>query len=350
MTIRLERKTMKKRTETEVKALKEQAEQIRFKYDYLDNLPSCGWIWEFVRRSEHYRNSFQTLKESIAQGIAEDTLERYFMDFKRKVWGDGILIPHGTVRTINKEMLGGYLEVRLPNNRPKDNAFMNAFVHNQDAYRCGCIPDPNKKFIDFKIVAFLAELIPRPRTINFETEGMPDIEYWDNLPQRAGAKPLFTVHKTIKDVIIGKIIKDENCSINEPLSAKDKLKVERYALDDEPDKDTFYVAISRWATNSDLKKHLLAKIKNYLIPDKPRMHDSKWKFYLIVFDLQEKSGDENIYDFISNLLIEAYHRSEIMTKKGKPTKLTVPFDVENIENYHKNACSLIAGGYKKYLL
>ncbi len=66
---------------------------------------------------------------------------------------------------------------------------------------------------------------------------------------------------------------------------------------------------------------------------------------LIVYDMKQKGLS---YSEISELMYQAYACNE--KQNDVQDKLTDnAFDLRTIENYHKNALALIAGGFKKYM-
>lgn len=53
-------------------------------YDYLDDLPIQGWIWEFIRRSNEYKGFYQRWEQEIVKGPLDKTplfaeyIEKFF--------------------------------------------------------------------------------------------------------------------------------------------------------------------------------------------------------------------------------------------------------------------------------
>jgi hypothetical protein len=346
------------RTEAEEKRIKERSKEIRAEYDYLDSIPTGGWIWEFLRRSESYRNAYQGLEQIVKEGIEDDKVQQRLLEFEEYAREGGLWISRS--RPVPEEQCEGYLPIRIPLSKFMED-IRKISMHVDDVHDYSYIPDPKRKLVDFQWGPFLAGMAPmQPRVIITPSAEMENqIVTLPATPRGVGGKSLFTIHESIKDIIIDKILKKDNIfSEDAPSPFQDDLpesfltnsdkKIMRHALNEEVDKETVYVAISRRATHSELKKHLLSYVKTYLTPHKPRKHDPKWKHYLIVYDLRETSHEEITYEIIADLLTKAYPK--LKTKKGKPSKIKGPFDARNVEGYHSNARKLIAGEYRKYLL
>lgn len=105
--------------------------------------------------------------------------------------------------------------------------------------------------------------------------------------------------------------------------------------------ETLYIGIPIKAKLDNVRKYLPVEIKKYLKPEKSRIRDDKWKYYLIVYDLKRKYP--NIaYKDIANALQDAYPNA--CDKK----KNLITFDEKNCENYYKKAEELINSDYQKY--
>ena len=105
------------------------------------------------------------------------------------------------------------------------------------------------------------------------------------------------------------------------------------------DEDVFYIEVGKHAKITDLKENLLRDISKFLKKKTPRIRQSKWKFYMIVYDLKQKYGNGISYNQISDILIDAYGQQN-------PKYLD---EMRNINHWYEYAESLINDGYKKYL-
>lgn len=211
----------------------------RADYDYMDDMPLEGWIWEIIRRSETYNREYEKLEKTVKskKGIAEAL--GIFQEEAEKM---GIDIPY---------------RFHFEKNFKKANQdyFLNIELNELDATIA--IPKPQCKYI--------------------------------NLDERIsikGTSPVIVIpHEGL--------IKDSS----EGVLDEDLLN---YLAVSTPE-DTIYVGISRSAKVEDIEKHLLPLLRKYLKSAKPRIRDDKWKYYLICYDLRNQGlSYKEIADILSN--------------------------------------------------
>jgi hypothetical protein len=82
-------------------------------------------------------------------------------------------------------------------------------------------------------------------------------------------------------------------------------------------------------------------------PDRTKIRDDRWKYYLIIYDLKQNNSLGRLsYEDIAYVMCNAYKKVRI----GKRTRMSADyFDKRNCENFYKGALALINGDYRKYL-
>lgn len=136
---------------------------------------------------------------------------------------------------------------------------------------------------------------------------------------------------------------------------QDKAIVSHFSFDDQKfqppvdgTKDFFYIAVSKNADISELRKKLLKSIATILSKHKKqqRARQNEWKYYLIVYDFKQKFKDKISYDEITDILIEAYREDSISFLEENRRML---FESRKINYWHKNAIALIDGDFTKHV-
>ncbi|MBE0426373.1 MAG: hypothetical protein IBX72_06975 [Nitrospirae bacterium] len=274
-------------------------------YEYMDNLPLVGWMWEFIRRSEAYQSLYSKICHFISieregQPVDYDTERKAYSDFTAEIEDIGLIplkMPYKTQEHDDYTLLCEECQkkgISLPTNSSpliRYGYFIYCFERWHSCWFHG-IPDPALGY-------FRLRCSP---TIN----GLSYLKCksYDDL-------------KKIPDWVL-----------------PSPLSVLLFLSPSDIPEDTIYVGIRKDAKISDIEKKFIPTIKDYLKPKKSRRRDEKWKYYLIVYDLVK---EEMSYSEISEILITVYPEYKSL------------FDLKNIENYYKNALVLIEGGYKKYL-
>jgi hypothetical protein len=295
-------------------------------YDFMDNLPLAGWMWEIIRRSKDYRAFYDKLKKSRDQKdtdypiLFNEYLEQYlpFMptppDDKRFLMvndtrktklqplitanlcigfgvdakhGEPVQSPHPPIFKLERNFIPGCYIVQEAGAPPFDDVEPdNKTTYTVEDYPPlepeTCSTTPDGKNIWFQNYP----LIKHPFEILYEYQGKPNIVM---------ALIDISASESIDDLL---------------KSLKQELLLWRKAL-----------KLSGTRSAKTAKKITNKLIKNARI----------WKSYLIVYDLIEsgKSLAE-----VSGVLSE---HDDFYS------------DAKNIENHYKGALALINGGYRKYL-
>ena len=310
-------------------------EEIQFNpadYDYMDNLPLAGWMWEIIRRSKDYRVFYEkwekTLKKPFDQRksdnhrIMEEYLEKYSPIFPKhpddkREWpillndtnktklhpilttnlgiGFGVDVEHGEpissahppIRKLERNFEPGFYIVQEAGSHPTDNVERDdkSTYIVEDYPPLGpetCTTSPDGKNIWFQNYP----LIKHPVEMLYEYQGKPNMVM------------------ALIDISASDNIDDLLKSLKQELLLWRKV-----------------MKLSNTRSAKTPKKKANKLIKNARI----------WKSYLIVHDLMN-SGKS--YKKVSDLL-SSYDDFYA--------------DVKNVENHYKNALVLINGGYRKYL-
>jgi hypothetical protein len=270
-------------------------EEIQFNpadYDYMDDMPLEGWIWEFIRRGEAYRFQFKKLEDSRKE-ISQMKMDKVF-SLLSKIREEIDVVFYGTSKP-EKINPNHYLIIRIG----KEGFTM-------------CLPKPECRYIDLKGIyidsAILAKITTQGKKLTFYSRA--DFHWFTDQNNQKGF-----------------LINDITLPIKE---------------------DTIYIGLSKRIQKKDID-HLyqILKKENYLKPSKVR--DDKWKYYLITYDIKNRYPYKS-FDDIANDLAENY--PSISIKKGKKIKTVEGcefFSGRNCENFYKSALALINGEFKKYL-
>lgn len=58
-------RTRKNPSQKEIKTIEQEANRVREEYDYMDEMPIEGWMWEFIRRTEEYKEVSKLFEQNI---------------------------------------------------------------------------------------------------------------------------------------------------------------------------------------------------------------------------------------------------------------------------------------------
>jgi hypothetical protein len=251
-------------------------------YDYMDSMPLKGWIWEIIRRGEGYKQEYDKLETAIK---SEQDIREKLNVFLLKAHELGVDCCSTSDNTkLNKDY---FLAIEV-----EESSFM-------------VIPKPQSQY---------RFLIENPISINGES----------------AYNILNSINRKFYDKFIDRATRMMSTKkFSDPHTGNFLLR----ALTLNTPGNTIYIGISKKAKDEDIKQ-LTQQLRTYLKPDKPRIRDDKWKFYLICYDIKKQGFS---YEEIADSLIEVYRDNEAL------------LDTRNIENYYKNALELINGDYKKYL-
>ena len=159
-----------------------------------------------------------------------------------------------------------------------------------------------------------------------------DLDDWQRPPVHCKTVLTFSSHDFFIEMICSS---DESGKVDEEeVYYRLNRLFETYAIGSTT--DTLYLAVSKNAPIKQIEEEIGEILKTHVHSRKTKLRASdKWKFYLIAYDLKQQSFS---FGQIAVILSEAY-----------PTPKNEPYDERTIQNYYKNALSLIDGEYKKYL-
>lgn len=290
-------------------------------YNYMDDMPLEGWIWEIVRRGKTFadvykkmeelfnsfkkmRSNYDLAEESILE-IQEDTVIRCYFTYEK------------FVKSIN-------LDAYLVTNKVDDYIIL--------------YPKPQSKYIEIKQRLVIVGLLPIKIFIPYTK--LYDHLGGDMTPERFGKYFFQYGIDNLEDniyIIISKRsrIKDIKEDLFPLLQGRLQQKVYKKARYGGP-------------------KPFHYPLQERLQPVKPKVRDDRWKYYLIVYDLKKKYPEIS-YEKIADVLIDAYPYVKVTKiKSGRKCKEKEDseqyFTAKTCSNFYKNALALIDGGeYKKYL-
>lgn len=252
-------------------------------YVYMDDMDLEGWMWEFIRRSSDYQDKYTEIINTLYEDYPYNVLRKH-------------------MPALNKM---GIASISWNFNRDEyDDLRSDCFLYAEVAssspdFRCfEGIPNPSKRYIDLKESN---EFKNAAQDLHFIT----------------GIRPFKTGFLS---------------NINDG-SQYERL-IERLAMP--VPEETLYVGIARTIKIGNLGTYLLPRLKKILEERSGRMRMSKWKNYLISYDLRARGLT---YSQISTYMTRACSEED-------DERLC---DERNIENYHAQAVTLINGGYKKLL-
>ncbi len=255
-------------------------------YDYMDNMPLEGWMWEFIRRNPVYRNLFSDLAEhdnNVIKIVGEVNDPNSIVLMERKVFF--------TIKEIREECNILPVSGTEEELHPHDFQLITFTVNNELKTFWG-FPNPHIKYNHFDTFT----------------------------PIIRGASPLISYK-----------VEEQKLKQN---GANYCFKIITNILPPITVEDTIYIGISLSAKKEDILQKLQHIIEKNVTSKDIKVRTDKWKYYLITFDLYTVKEK---YTEISDILSIAYPENERL------------FDEKNIENYYKSALELITGGYKKYL-
>jgi len=253
-------------------------------YAYMDDIPLAGWMWEFIRRSSDYIKKYQAIKGLTSSfSLSSKIIKRRLCEFEQ-------ILPD----------------------------FDNPLYSELKALESECFIKPeiiSEGFPDFRNYLAL-RVKDRPEYV-----GIPDpaIRYSGFIK----LKPFIHGATTVLMQKFDTDVEDKNLL--------PWLKgLIHYRLE-----NTLFLSVSRGANLKDVKKDVSKIIKENIQPKKRKKRNSKWKYYLIAYDLREQNKIR--YSEITNVMMNFFPENKKL------------LDEKNVENYHNNALLLIHGQFKKYL-
>lgn len=301
-------------------------------YDYMDELPLEGWIWEFIRRNPEYRKLYADC-EKIKPG-----------EFKKALDKINEIIKKCAVRAI----------FRLSDQPINSEHFL--LIDITLIPHFFCIPKPHIKYNQFRefkpIIIGITPVISHAVDISM-------VDKDGNLPKR--------------------VCKDIVNNILPPVDAR----------------NTLYVGIARTANKDNVREALESIVKYLIKPRDIKIKDEMWKDYLFIYDLKEKLDriykkitykdftkiltencpsyklirdsdelkkqlkklDEKNYKNPEKVFMRRYPSTKRIGGKTVENRKKLIFQVDSqeyfyekhCERFYKKAQSLIKGEYKKYL-
>jgi len=210
------------------------ASDMRHAYDYMDNMPLDGWIWEFVRRNEEYKKSYSEALSEYIEWIKETG--KSAGKNSRIRW----VMYRRFLDKINKENWSRIF--------PK------------------LIPDPRLGYNNIHESA--KPLISGPikgGTYQELKQALEDI--------RESLATMISIQK--EEWTIEKMLERHQAYILEELLPSDQ-------------DDACFIAISRTARKDDLKSSVEKIISAYIkkmLPRAPQFRKDQWRHYLEIYDL-----------------------------------------------------------------
>lgn len=328
--------------------IRKEGRRIAEEYAYLDTMPLGGWAWEFIRRSDRYKREYDKIRNAAEKSLPEEQLASLVYAFHSWASKAGIHIPLSVTSSCqNKPLEEAYhLWIKLPRANPPEMPF-DEYPELNGPY--AAIPHPNAKFTDIPSESmFVSPWRASLKRSSFEDDFLQGSVCLGNPADLPSGGPGFTIYPSFPELAWGR---DPDLVISE-----DELPdqtVYEYLSDADDSKDMVYIAISRDAFYTELKRDLLPTLKKYLNKEKPRIQATKWKYYVTIYDLKERYGASMSDEDIAQVLVEAYPEVQSKTKKASGEdgqNKENSFNPNNCERNYATACSLINGGYKKYLL
>ncbi len=126
-------------------------------YDYMDNMPMAGWMWEFMRRSPDYRDIYEEHTQ-----MSKDNPDDYFEDWGgfRPIKTSNIIFSSEGIQSV--EDVGLLTTIVSPYYSKKSTLIYDQYLYKPIARRTeqiegtetivyiySCIPKPDIKYCDF---------------------------------------------------------------------------------------------------------------------------------------------------------------------------------------------------------
>lgn len=292
---------MKYKTLEEQELINIAGQKIKDDYSYMDSLPLAGWMWEFIRRGEDYKNLYKKCLSEY-EGLCFDKRYDFVFSWKRTFYEIGLDIF--------------FHEGKHSRNEYKIISFKGSSKRTGGPYMA--LPDFNKKYIDF-------------------TSESPSI---------AGIQPV----KCLDYPAIAEWRKDEEDEEGSPdIGSIDRLLD---MLSPGEFEKTLYFGVSRVGPKEKILNQISDIMDKFDLTrtgvnkKKSKLRLDKWRDYLIVYDLKPNNTP---YRNIADLLQGAFPMKQ---RNNSENAISNPstYTERNIEDYWNKACSLIDfKGYKKYL-
>lgn len=298
---------MKKRNKKQ-NLLNQVARGIDSDYSFMDKLNMNGWFWEIIRRSTEYKAKFNEFKllaqqQESSGEIAIGELCRSIVKCALVDIEVGLEVNY-QISDVDEWDDSLYLSAHL----------CDPISENRDYW---AIPNPEIKYSEFEdchkpvIGRRKIKFMPYDLIIGLEKSG-----------EMAGHV------RTYHDLL---------CAMS-----PDPIHPE----------ETLYFGISKKTRPKDMDGEVIPYLRMVIekfgtAPDRTKIRDDRWKYYLIIYDLKQNNSLGRLsYEDIAYVMCNAYKKVRI----GKRTRMSADyFDKRNCENFYKGALALINGDYRKYL-
>ena len=262
-------------------------------YDYMNDMPLEGFMWEFIRRNPGYREIYSYFLKAPP----------HFQNWMKKL---NVLRENYAISPLvtEEELVDSehYLLLKIPGL----SKVFHFYLPNPDS-NYNQFSDHNKFFIHgmTPLKAFKMGEDDDLKGVHFKTQEDKLLYIATNV------LPPVSMHKTV------------------------------------------FVGIATTALREDLKREFNKILERYVPPRTKRKRDKEWKYYLITYDLRN-FNPELPFEKIGELLQNAYPTKPVKKKKhGKIIKTEESslhfFSKENCSDFYEAALRLINGEYKKYL-
>lgn len=332
--------------------IEQEADWIKGRYDYMDQFESLDcWIWEFTRRTESYKSLFadivrqkdRIINDLIGMNTGPTEMEMAQLDKLEEVSDSFEDDPIGKARKLGIS----------------SKTLLKLGVRDEDIEK-GCWPTDIYQFDDHMVPKELFELVKNLRDFHMALVPMgegslndpnfiafpivnlglpsPDSAYnqfSDDLrPRIIGIAPV--VHYTFESL-------KKHCVANLDryfwYASDLRNKIADLAADPftiMDNENTLFIGISRTGKRDHIKEQIGDIVDKYVKSPRTKPQTSKWKRYLMVYDLDKKGYGIRM---ISEILLSAYPEQGLA------------LDEKNIENALKEIILLIdRKKYMKYLL
>ena len=263
---------------------------IKVDYAYLDKLPLEGWVWEFIRRNKGYI----ALRQEIAADLSSIETPKKKSNFDSII---SIIRNSPTQQKILALTTDFNILVSFSDFEPID---ADNFLYIEKINLFANIPNPGVKFNEFhgdkpQILgaSCVKAALPEIGTVDFVKLSLPERE------KRCNQMVMFELTPTFYT-------------------------------------DTLYLGISLSAPKKEIRKQIDNLLKKHIKDVEIRMHDKKWKFYLIAYDLVNAKG------IAYEDAVEIFRSIDDKINEQKAV-------FQNMVNNINGAEELINGGYKKFL-
>jgi hypothetical protein len=215
-------------------------EDLKTKYEYLDQIPLEGWLWEFIRRKQHYKNIFSELIKELQN--TELTASGVFFSSQESL----INLNASSSIKDNLERLESEFGI-MPNPRANPEYSRGYYIKPIGDYGFLALPDPTTRYCQEDISPYPIIKARPLRVTEFREEALQ--------------LPPTKLHQYCHTLI-------------EKISVTDKSQM-------------LYIGIALNSRKEVLKDSFDFLLDKYINEEPPEVYTKfkKWKLYLIYYDL-----------------------------------------------------------------